>query len=66
MQGGGTGQFCAVPCNLMNLKPGMTADYIVTGSWSAKAAKEAEKYGSVNLVVPKTKKYTGTTLYIAD
>ncbi|WAR25444.1 SERC-like protein [Mya arenaria] len=59
MQGGGTGQFCAVPCNLMDLKPGRTADYIVTGCWSEKAAKEAEKYGSVNLVLPKTKKYTG-------
>jgi len=58
LQGGGTGQFSAVPLNLMATKPGKTADYIVTGSWSAKAAVEAEKYGAVNLVVPKTKKYT--------
>lgn len=58
LQGGGTGQFCAVPCNLMNLKPGNTADYIVTGSWSSKAAKEAEKFGKVNLVLPKKNKYT--------
>uniref|UniRef100_A0A0B7AAN8 Phosphoserine aminotransferase n=1 Tax=Arion vulgaris TaxID=1028688 RepID=A0A0B7AAN8_9EUPU len=58
LQGGGTGQFSAVPLNLMSLKPGHCADYIVTGSWSAKAAKEAEKYGTVNLVVPKKKKYT--------
>lgn len=29
-----------------------------TGSWSAKAAKEATKYGKVNLVIPKTSKYT--------
>jgi len=42
----------------MNLKPGNTADYIVTGSWSAKAAKEAEKFGKVNLVLPKKNKYT--------
>lgn len=28
------------------------------GAWSAKAAKEAEKYGKVNLVLPKTTKYT--------
>lgn len=28
------------------------------GSWSAKAAKEAAKYGKVNLVVPKANKYT--------
>lgn len=27
------------------------------GSWSAKAAKEAAKYGKVNLVIPKTDKY---------
>lgn len=34
------------------------ADYIVTGTWSNKAAKEAEKYGTVNYVLPKTSKYT--------
>lgn len=27
------------------------------GSWSSKAAKEAAKYGKVNLVLPKTDKY---------
>jgi len=58
LQGGGTGQFAAVPLNLLGLKEACTADYIVTGSWSAKAAKEAEKYGKVNLVLPKTTKYT--------
>lgn len=58
LQGGGTGQFSAVPLNLLPLKPSLSADYLVTGSWSAKAAQEAEKYGTVNLVVPKTKKYT--------
>lgn len=42
----------------MKLKPSATADYIVTGTWSAKGAKEAEKYGKVNLVLPKTDKYT--------
>lgn len=36
-----------------------SADYLVTGSWSEKAAKEATKYGKVNLVVPKSKAYTG-------
>ncbi|XP_072758974.1 LOW QUALITY PROTEIN: phosphoserine aminotransferase [Anoplolepis gracilipes] len=55
MQGGGTGIFAAVPLNI--LKTG-TADYLVTGSWSAKAAKEAVKYGKVNMVLPKTTKYT--------
>ncbi|XP_037804857.1 probable phosphoserine aminotransferase [Penaeus monodon] len=56
LQGGGTGQFAAVPLNLMS-RTGK-ADYIVTGSWSSKAAKEASKYGSVNLVLPKLEKYT--------
>ncbi|KAJ1527694.1 hypothetical protein ONE63_007653 [Megalurothrips usitatus] len=56
LQGGGTGQFAAVALNLMG-RTG-SADYIVTGSWSAKAAKEAAKYGKVNLVFPKTDKYT--------
>ncbi|XP_023245275.1 probable phosphoserine aminotransferase isoform X3 [Copidosoma floridanum] len=55
LQGGGSGLFAAVPLNMM--KTG-SADYIVTGSWSSKAAKEAAKYGKVNLVLPKTSKYT--------
>ncbi|XP_075154404.1 phosphoserine aminotransferase [Haematobia irritans] len=56
MQGGGTGQFAAVAMNLIG-RTG-TADYAVTGSWSAKAAKEAAQYGKVNLVLPKFSKYT--------
>lgn len=55
LQGGGTGLFAAVPLNLISITG--TADYIVTGSWSAKAAKEAANYGKVNLVLPKTDKY---------
>lgn len=57
-QGGGTGQFSAIPLNIMHMKPEGKADYIVTGSWSAKAAQEAEKYGKVNRVFPKMSKYT--------
>ncbi|XP_052125583.1 probable phosphoserine aminotransferase [Frankliniella occidentalis] len=56
LQGGGTGLFAAVALNLMG-RTG-SADYLVTGSWSAKAAKEAAKYGKVNLVFPKVDKYT--------
>ena len=55
-QGGGTGLFSAICMNLMG-KTG-TADYAVTGSWSAKAAKEAEKYGKVNRVFAKPDKFT--------
>ncbi|XP_077105124.1 phosphoserine aminotransferase [Ranitomeya variabilis] len=58
LQGGGSGQFSAVPLNLIGLKEAKCADYIVTGSWSAKAAKEAEKYGKVNIVHPKLASYT--------
>ncbi|MPC85885.1 putative phosphoserine aminotransferase [Portunus trituberculatus] len=29
------------------------------GSWSAKAAKEAAKYGQVSEVVPRSERYTG-------
>lgn len=55
MQGGGTGIFAAIPLNMMTTG---TADYLVTGTWSDKAAKEAVKYGKVNLVLPQSTKYT--------
>lgn len=58
LQGGGNGQFAAVAMNLINYKPSQSADYIVTGTWSAKAAAEAKKYGNVNIVHPKLSKYT--------
>lgn len=58
LQGGGSGQFSAIPLNLIGLKESKCADYIVTGAWSAKAAKEAEKYGKVNIVHPKLSSYT--------
>lgn len=58
LQGGGSGQFSAVPLNLIGLKDTKCADYVVTGAWSAKAAKEAEKYGKVNVVHPKLGSYT--------
>jgi phosphoserine aminotransferase len=42
LQGGGTTQFMQVPCNLLRGKA--SADYIVTGEWSAKAVKEAARF----------------------
>ena len=45
MQGGASTQFAAVPLNLMN-KSGK-ADYIVSGQFSGKAYKEAQKFGDV-------------------
>jgi phosphoserine aminotransferase len=47
LQGGATLQFSMVPMNLLG--PGQTADYIDTGSWADKAAKEAKKVGAVNI-----------------
>lgn len=47
LQGGATLQFSMVPLNLM--PPANKADYIVTGSWAKKAAKEAKKVGVVNI-----------------
>ena len=41
-QGGATQQFAMVPLNLMTTG---TADYIVTGNFSKKAAEEAAKFG---------------------
>ena len=46
LQGGASLQFSMVPLNL--LTEGRTADYVMTGSWAEKAAKEAKKVGSVN------------------
>ncbi len=47
IQGGATLQFSMIPMNL--LKNGV-ADYIVTGAWSKKAFKEAQKFGDVKCV----------------
>ncbi|MCD8077302.1 MAG: 3-phosphoserine/phosphohydroxythreonine transaminase [Lachnospiraceae bacterium] len=60
MQGGGNQQFAAVPLNLA--KNGV-ADYILTGQWSKKAAKEAEKYVKVNVIASSADK---TFSYIPD
>ncbi|HKY33892.1 MAG TPA: 3-phosphoserine/phosphohydroxythreonine transaminase [Candidatus Polarisedimenticolia bacterium] len=47
LQGGASLQFSMVPMNL--LPAGGKADYIVTGSWSKKAVKEAQRVGTVNV-----------------
>ncbi len=45
LQGGASTQFAAVPLNLMNGSG--KADYILSGQFSTKAYKEAQKYGDV-------------------
>ncbi|MBK5936768.1 3-phosphoserine/phosphohydroxythreonine transaminase [Halorhodospira halophila] len=47
LQGGATGQFSAIPMNL--LRGGQRADYIYTGQWSKKAIAEAKKFCDVNV-----------------
>ena len=46
VQGGASMQFAMIPMNLLN---GGTADYVDTGVWSNKAAKEARLFGTVNV-----------------
>ena len=48
LQGGASTQFASVPYNLLNGSG--KADYVVTGQFSKKAYKEAQKYGDIRLV----------------
>ncbi len=60
IQGGASTQFAMVPMNLMTTGH---ADYIVTGNFSNRAAKEAAKFGQVDVVASsKDKNFT----YIPD
>ena len=64
LQGGASTQFASVPLNL--LKKSKKADYILSGQFSTKAYKEAQKYGDIAVAgsskdanfsfVPKTDK----------
>jgi len=47
LQGGASLQFSMVPMNLLTAES--RADYIITGSWSKKAMKEAQKIGQTNV-----------------
>ena len=59
-QGGATQQFAMVPLNFMTTGK---ADYLVTGNFSKKAAEEAAKFGTANIVASsKDKNFT----YIPD
>ncbi len=48
LTGGATGQFAMVPLNLLG--PGQVADYTNSGAWAAKAIKEAQVVGKVNVI----------------
>ena len=47
MQGGAIAENAIIPMNLLGARK--TADYVVTGSWSAKSFKEAKKYCTPHL-----------------
>jgi phosphoserine aminotransferase len=46
MQGGGLGENAIVP---LNLSRGAQADFVLTGSWSTKSQKEAQRYCSAHV-----------------
>ena len=59
LQGGASLQFSMIPMNI--LPAGGKADYIVTGSWSEKAVKEAQRVGTVNIAATtKAENFTRT------
>lgn len=64
LQGGGNGQFSAAAMNLINRSESKTADYFVTGTWSAKASVEGQKYGTVNPIFPKLSKFNSELMKI--
>lgn len=56
LQGGATGQFAAIPMNLSSKND--TADYVITGQWSKKAAEEARKYVKISIAAKTDSHYT--------
>jgi phosphoserine aminotransferase len=57
LQGGASLQFSMVPMNL--LSEGKVANYVLTGSWSEKALKEAKKLGKTHIAASsKESNYT--------
>jgi phosphoserine aminotransferase len=72
LQGGASTQFFMVPMNF--LTPDRTADYLVTGSWSKKALKEAKLFGDVHVAcsseesnftyIPDSRDYSENPVYV--
>ncbi len=72
LQGGASTQFFMLPMNF--LTPDRTADYLVTGSWSKKALKEAKVFGNVHVAcsseecnfstIPESRSYSDTPAYV--
>ncbi len=72
IQGGASLQFGMIPMNL--LSAGKTADFLMTGAWSEKAASEAKLYGNVHHAasskdqnysyIPQTASYSDSPAYV--
>ncbi len=72
LQGGASSQFFNVPMSF--LTPETTADYLITGSWSEKAAEEARRFGNVHVActsrdrnycyIPKKCTYSAQPVYV--
>lgn len=72
IQGGASMQFGMIPMNL--LSQGKTADFLMTGAWSEKAASEAKLFGGVHhacsskdrnyCYIPKTATYSADPAYV--
>ena len=68
LQGGASTQFSSVPLNLINLKPAKKALYAVSGQFSGKAYKEAQKMGFNAKCIATTKEdnFTHTPVITMD
>lgn len=72
LQGGASLQFAMLPMNLLGKD--QTADYLITGAWAEKAAKDAKRYGGVHEAcssadknfsyIPSTAKYSAAPRYV--
>ena len=72
LQGGASTQFFQVPMSF--LTAGDTADYLVTGSWSEKAIKQANRFGDAHVAcdskgrnhsyIPETVDYSARPTYV--
>lgn len=72
LQGGASLQFSMIPMNLLGAE--QTADYLVTGAWAQKAAKEAKLFGGVHVAgssedrnfcyIPKHIAYSANPAYV--
>ena len=56
LQGGATALFTLIPMNMLH----GTADYLVSGEWSKKAAAGAKDLGKVNIVVIRNRRISIT------